>query len=268
MKNSMGILTVLLPVGRIDQFLEPAFECLIKQTFADFTCYVLCDESLKNQYMDLQLLSQNDSRFIFIFLKLGGIAFALNYGINLSTTKYIARMDADDLCPPERFEKQINFLENNVEYGIVGSRVIIIDHLGKKSNRLFKFYESDKQIRAALKYRMPLCHPGLMLRTELLFKLKGYAYGHTSEDHELFLRVVRLSDYKFYNLNDLSFYYRRHTYQLSSDIVASAAFKNIAGFLFTEFLYDKNPKYIIGMLANHPYIRSLRALYRNIKSKL
>jgi glycosyltransferase involved in cell wall biosynthesis len=267
MKNSIGILTVLLPVGKIDNFLESAFECLINQTFSEFTCFVLCDVSLENQHRDLQLLSQNDRRFIFIFLKLGGIAFALNHGINLSTTKYIARMDADDLCQLDRFEKQINFLDNNLEYGIVGSQVLMIDDLGKKINRNFNFYESDKQIRSVLKYRMPLCHPGLMFRADLLFELKGYAYGHTSEDHELFLRAARLSDYKFHNLKDLFFYYRRHAHQLSNDKVASAAFKNIAGFLFTEFLHHKNPKFIIGMLANHPSMRSLRAVYRNIKSK-
>jgi len=106
----------------------------------------------------------------------------------------------------------------------------------------------------------------LMFRSDLLLSLKGYAYGHTSEDHELFLRVARLTGYKFYNIPDLLFYYRRHTFQLSTNKVASSAFKNISGFLFTEFLYEKDPKYIFGMIASHPLMRSLRALYRKIKS--
>jgi glycosyltransferase involved in cell wall biosynthesis len=261
-------LSVLFPIGKLDQFVEPAFKCLINQTHTDFICYVLCDQSLQNQHDNLRGLCMGDERFKFIFLKLGGIAFALNYGINLSTSKYIARMDADDLCPVDRFEKQIKFLENNLEYGVVGSKVIIIDENGEKSNRNFKFYQSDKEIRSALKYRMPLCHPGLMFRGDLFFKLNGYLYGHTSEDHELFLRVIRLTDYKFHNLNDLIFYYRKHTNQLSSDKVASSAFKNISGFLFTEFLYEKNLKYIFGMFVSHPAMRSLRAFYRSIKSQI
>lgn len=261
-------LTVLLPLGKLDQFVKPAIECIINQTFTDFICYVLCDESLQNKDEYLKEVCKNDSRFIFVFLKLGGISFALNYGINLSNSKYIARMDADDLCPVDRFEKQINFLEENLEYGIVGSKVLMIDENGNKSDRKFKFFESDSEIKSALKYRMPICHPALMFRSALLFSMRGYAYGHTSEDHELFLRMVRLTNYKFYNIPDLIFYYRRHTSQLSTNKVASSAFKNISGFLFTEFLYEKNPKYLFGMIASHPSMRSLRAFYRNIKSKI
>jgi O86/O127-antigen biosynthesis beta-1,3-galactosyltransferase len=261
-------LTVLLPLGKLDQFVGPAVECIINQTYTDFICYVLCDESLSNRYEDLKEIFKNDLRFKLIFLKLGGIAFALNYGINLSTSEYIARMDADDLCPVDRFEQQINFLDENLEFGIVGSKVLMIDESGSVLNRDFKFYESNEEIRAALKYRMPLCHPGLMFRRDLLLSLKGYAYGHTSEDHELFLRVARLTGYKFYNIPDLIFYYRRHTFQLSTSKVASSAFKHISGFLFTEFLYAKNPKYILGMIACHPSMRSLRALYRKIISKI
>ena len=173
-------LTVLLPLGKLDQFVGLAIDCLINQTFTDFVCYVLCDDSLSNKLEDLKELCKNDLRFKFIFLKLGGIAFALNYGINISNSKYIARMDADDLCPPDRFEWQMNFLDKNLEYGIVGSKVLMIDESGAVLDRNFKFYESNEEIRAALKYRMPLCHPGLMFRSDLLLSLKGYAYGHTS----------------------------------------------------------------------------------------
>ena len=268
MNSPQKKLTVLLPLGKIDEFLRPAIECIINQTFTDFVCYVLCNESLRKEEEYLKEICTNDSRFKLIFIKLGGISFALNYGINLSDSEYIARMDADDLCPIDRFERQIKFLDENLDYGVVGSRVLIIDELGNKSNRDFKFYESDEDIRSALKYRMPLCHPGLMFRSELLLSLKGYAYGHTSEDHELFLRVARLTHYKFYNIKDLVFSYRKHMFQLSTDKVASAAFKNISGFLFTEFLYEKNPKYILGMIASHPTMRSLRAFIRKMKSKI
>jgi glycosyltransferase involved in cell wall biosynthesis len=260
-------LTVLLPILKIDNFVAPAIQCIINQTFADFTCYLLCSDSLKNKSEKLEELINNDYRFKIFYLKLGGISFALNFGINLTTSEYIARMDSDDLCPNDRFQKQINFLQNNINYGIVGSRVVMIDQDGVEINQKFKFYENHEKIIDALKYRMPLCHPGLMFRSELLFSLNGYAYGHTSEDHELFLRVARLTTFKFYNLPDLIFFYRRHSSQLSSDKVALSAFRNISGFLLTEFLHKKDPKYIFGMVVNHPMMRTIRLIYRKLKIK-
>ena len=74
----------------------------------------------------------DDSRFMIHELELDGINFALNYGLNLVKTKYMARMDADDYSFPTRFEKQIKFLEENPKYVMVGCRVQMVDDEDKK----------------------------------------------------------------------------------------------------------------------------------------
>ena len=177
-------------------------------------------------------------------------------------------MDGDDLSHPTRFEKQIEFLEDNPHHALVGCKVDLIDERGNKIIQEFKFYENNVNIRRALKYRMPLCHPALMFNADALLNSKGYLYGNTAEDHELYLRMARKPQYLFANLREHLFSYRRHENQLTNISLAKAAYYNISGFLFTEFMLSKNPIYLIGIFANHSLMRRARALVRNLKATL
>jgi hypothetical protein len=168
-------------------------------------------------------------------------------------------MDSDDISQPTRFEKQLNFLEENPNYVAIGCRVDLIDEFGEViDGHYFKFFKGNKKIRSALKYRMPLCHPALMFRTKTLLANSGYMYGNTSEDHELYLRMARNPDNLFENLSENLHSYRKHSNQLSGYANSFNAYVNIAGFLFTEFLRTWNPIYVIGIVANNPILRKWR----------
>ena len=210
-------------------------------------------------------LISEDTRFFLHHLNLDGISFALNYGLNLVKTKYMARMDCDDICHINRFEKQLIFLEKNHKYALVGSKVDLIDEDGKKLGQKFKFFENDKDIRRAIKYRMPLCHPAITFRTDVLLKHKGYLYGNSSEDHELFLRIARDPKNLFKNLPDNLFSYRKHENQLTDYKNARKSYYELGGFLFSEFLLTWNPLYLIGIIASHPFLRKLRYVIRKFK---
>lgn len=257
------ILSILMPIAGVDHFLPVAMESLKRQTFENYTCHILTPKLTENEIAELDVLILNDSRFVVHQLRLNGIAFALNYGLNLSNSKYIARMDGDDISHPLRFEKQIQFLEQNQKHVAVGCRVELIDQDGVRLNQKFKFYENDSEIRKALKYRMPLCHPAMIFRAETLILNKGYMYGNTAEDHELYLRIARNSSCLFKNLPDCLFSYRRHDNQLTNLKYARRAYYNISGFMFTEFMLTGNIKYIIGIIANHPLLRRVRLEFRN-----
>ena len=248
-----------MPIKGVDSFLSTSIDSLKKQTFDKFDCHILAGNLDEREMLKLDILISNDQRFKVHQLNFGGIAFALNYGLNISLmSKYIARMDGDDVSHPLRFEKQIAFLEANPSYVAVGCRVDLIDEYGTKIKKSFKFYESDTEIRRALKYRMPLCHPAMIFRTKNLLISSGYMYGNTAEDHELYLRLARNPDYLFKNLSENLFSYRRHQNQLTDIKHSRNAYCNIAGFLFTEFLLSGNPMYIIGIIANHPILRKIR----------
>lgn len=262
----MIMLTVLMPISRIDDHLSAAIESVKAQTFREFVCHILCSDLSDTEFQDLERFVDNDSRFVIHKLHLNGIAFALNFGLNLVTSKYTARMDGDDLCHPKRFAKQIDFLENNPNYCIVGCRVKLIDHNGSAVAQEFKYYQNNSEIRSALRYRMPLCHPALIFRSRILFDNKGYLYGNTAEDHELYLRVARDPECLFKNLPDHLFSYRRHEGQLTNISHAHTAFYNISGFLFTEFLRTWDVVFLLGIIANSPYMRRLRQIVRSFRS--
>jgi len=249
------MLTVLMPVRAVDEFLPIAVDSIQNQTFKDFVCHILCGQLTEGELKHLSEIVSGDDRFVLHQLHLNGIAFALNYGLNLVKTKYIARMDCDDFCHPTRFEKQLNFLEGNPNYVMVGCRVTLVDARGETMNKKFKFFEGDQEIRRALKYRMPLCHPALILRADTLFAHCGYMYGNTSEDHELYLRIARNPNNLFKNLPDHLFSYRKHGNQLTDLSNAKRCYCDIGGFLFSEFLLTWNPTYLFGIFVVHPLVR-------------
>jgi hypothetical protein len=113
---------------------------------------------------------------------------------------------------------------------------------------------------------MPLCHPAVIFRTDTLFAYKGYMYGNTSEDHELFIRIARNPNNLFENLPDYLLNYRRKKNQLTDMKNAINSFQDIGGFLFTEFLRTWNPLYLIGIVAIHPFFRKSRKLMREVKT--
>ena len=259
------MLTVLIPVLSINEFLQLSIDSVKNQTFEGFVCHVLCRKLNEEELKHIKRIISDDERFILHQLNLDGIAFSLNYGLNLVKTKYVARMDGDDICHPTRFEKQLNFLEENSNYVMVGCRVKLIDSSGEMINKNFKFFEGDKEIRKALKYRMPLCHPAMIFRTDTLFVHRGYMYGSTAEDHELYLRIARNPNHLFKNLPEHLFSYRRHRNQLTDMSNAKIAYCNIGGFMFTEFLLTWNPIYLIGVFANHPSMRNIRQIINKLK---
>ena len=256
------MLTVLMPVAAVDEFLPIAVDSIKNQTFKDFVCHILCGQLTEDELKRLNGFVSGDDRFVLHHLHLNGITFALNYGLNLVKTKYVARMDSDDISHPARFEKQLTFLEGNTNYVAVGCRVTLVDTCGETVNQKFKFFENNQEIRRALKYRMPLCHPAMIFRTDTLFAHRGYMYGNTAEDHELFLRIARNPNNLLKNLPDQLFSYRRHTNQLTDMNNAKKAYCNIGGFMFTELLLTWHPAYLLGIVASHPLLRKFRAFLR------
>jgi glycosyltransferase involved in cell wall biosynthesis len=261
------MLTVLMPVASVNKFFEISVCSIKNQTYKDFVCHIICKKLDSESLKHINSVIGDDSRFMIHELELDGINFALNYGLNLVKTKYMARMDADDYSFPTRFEKQIKFLEENPKYVMVGCRVQMVDDEDKKIIQQFKFFQGNKKIRRALKYRMPLCHPAVMFRTSTLFENNGYMYGNTSEDHELYIRIARNPENLFENIPEHLFNYRRNRYQLTDMRNAWESYTDIGGFLFTEFLRTWNPFYLVGMIAVHPFCRNFRKLSRDIKGK-
>jgi len=257
------ILSVVMPVGRVDDFFFETLTSVQAQTFKDFELIVVCDTNIFDKVSDLLKSECYSFNYKIIHTTLRGVAFAANLGIAASSGKYIARWDSDDLCDPNRFSRQLEAFSSDPRLGVVGTRVLIVDEKGEPSQfQKFKYYESNKAIRRALKYRQPLLHSALMFRADIIFSNNGYLYGLTSEDHEFFIRIARDRDVIFKNLPNVITYYRRHSAQLTDISHHKNAFYEISAFMFSEFLRTLNPLYLIGMGVNFPPLRNLRYRYR------
>lgn len=257
-----------MPVSRIDKFFPVTLKSVNEQTFKDFELIVVCDVRLAEEIRCLLNTFSFKSRVI--GTNLSGVSFAANLGISLATGEYIARWDSDDICDANRFDIQVKELSITEKLHVVGTAVDLIDENGLIiTNQKFKFYESNEQIRSALRYRCPLLHSSLMFKREVIFKNKGYLYGHTSEDHELFIRIARDPNIIFKNLSNSKTYYRRHLGQLS-DIRSNKqfAFYEISAFLLAEFLRTKHIMYLVGVIAVIPVFRQARADIRRFKSTI
>ena len=257
--------SIIMPLARVDGFVRKSLTSVFEQTYQDYELIIVCPDEIADTARNEIIFSGLERKTRIITTPLGGITFALNLGIVASSGKYIARWDSDDLCEKDRLMLQAEYLNKNPEVAVLGTRVVIIDENDRPVlNHHVKFFEFDRDIRRALKYRQPLLHSVLMLRREVLFNVKGYLYGHTSEDHEMFIRIARDKKIKFYNLPNVITLYRRHSNQLSDFSRSKINFAEVSGFLFCEFLLTKDFAYLLGIIANHPFLRSFRRFWRNL----
>lgn len=261
--TSSPLVSVLLPISRLDEYFEIALSSTLTQGLRDIEVLVLANGVTNSEYARLVEICSFDTRVILHRLNVRGLMFALNYGIEFSRSDFIARMDADDVSFPDRFEKQLNFLLKNINVGVVGGRVQLIDAAGNVLNRPYRFFETHEEIIGVLPYRNPLCHPGLMFRKSALLKVWGYRFGFMSEDHEMFIRMMN-AGVMFHNLDDLVLSYRRHDAQITSPERAKSHFAEISAFMWIHFCNTKRFAFLLGAIAVYPPIRKARNTISNL----
>jgi glycosyltransferase involved in cell wall biosynthesis len=206
------LVSVLMPVYNGEKYLNEAIESILNQTYANFEFIILNDGSTDDS--EAIILSYDDSRIVYIknpdnykLIK------TLNIGFSMTKGKYIARMDADDISHPERFAKQVQFLEFNEDYGLVGSGVNLLNG----ENKCQLLYHTDHaSLKFALAFYCPFIHPSVMLRKELVKGMDAVFdsnYVH-AEDYELWTRLSFIT--KMANLPEYLLDYRIHDAQISS----------------------------------------------------
>ena len=165
---SNPLISVIMPVYNGEKFLKEAVESIFGQTLADFELIAIDDGSTDGSRAILEEYSHRDKRMIFSTLpKNQGVAVASNQGLKKARGKYIARMDADDISLPERFEKQAAFLEAHTEIDIIGSASSLIDDRGHKIGLLSAPLD-DLAIRWKGCFSSPLIPATIMFRRSVI----------------------------------------------------------------------------------------------------
>ncbi|MFL9484389.1 glycosyltransferase family 2 protein [Chitinophagaceae bacterium LWZ2-11] len=189
-------ISVLMPAYNAGPYIAEAIDSVLNQTFPNFELVIINDGSTDNT--EEVIRSFNDERIILINQKNTGVAEALNTGLKFAKGKYIARFDSDDVCLPQRLEKQLAYLENNPAYVITGSDAIYISEQGDYLCNFSCPEHSDAAIKQKLYSICPFTHSAVMYRKEAVIHCGGYsALAHNMEDYLLWVQLSKLG--KFYN---------------------------------------------------------------------
>jgi len=190
-------LSVAMSVYNGERFLAPAIESVLAQTFGDFE-FLILDDGSKDATPDiLREYAEADSRIRPIIRENRGLVDSLNQLLAESRAPLVARMDADDICHPERFAHQVAFLGANPDHGVVGSWSEDID----ENDQQWPIEGADHPVTYAdflhnIRFGGPLLvHPGVMYRRELVREQGGYhkAFLHC-EDLDLWLRHMSAAE--------------------------------------------------------------------------
>jgi len=199
-------ISVILPVYNADKYLHAALNSLKKQTFRDFEVLMINDGSTDSSLQILQEMEKSDSRFRVVHLPQNrGIVGALNVGIELARGNYIARMDADDISLPDRFEKQMQYIRNHQDVFILGTGLSYIDENGERLG-IDRF--SDFEIPVLT--QTPILHATVIIRRHPVFT-SGLRYRkefNYAEDYCLWLEALKM--WKADALNEVLYLYRNY----------------------------------------------------------
>ena len=192
------------------EILKLAIESILNQSYKDFE-FIICEDGSKDGTYELvRMLTNHDKRVILLKNKKNkGLAYSLNKCIKISKGSYIARMDADDISERYRLEKQVNFLDNHLEYAMVGCNLLLINDKGIWSKRIL----IEKPTPKSFLFTSPFCHPAIIIRKDVLSKVNNYRVEkitRRAEDYDLFMRMYA-KGYKGYNMQEFLYQFREDT---------------------------------------------------------
>ncbi|HAA12035.1 MAG TPA: glycosyl transferase family 2 [Cytophagales bacterium] len=191
----MSRVSVLLSVRNGADTLPRALDSILAQTFTDWRAVIVNDGSTDDTLSVLETYQKQDARFGVLDRPAEGLVAALNAGLSHCTGEFIARMDADDYCYPERLARQLAFLYEHPEIDIVSSRVRHVgDPIAQQGyaehvawlNTLI----SHKQHSQQRFVDQPLANPSATLRQAVFNSVGSYRSGDFPEDYEFWLRCL------------------------------------------------------------------------------
>ncbi len=191
---SNPMVSVLLPVWNAEDTLRDAVSSILRQNYASFNLIVIDDGSTDGTGAVLERLRETAPRLVTVrHPRNRGIVAALESGLSVSSGKYIARMDADDVSLPDRLRLQAAYLDRHAQVGVVSS---LVEFGGDDSRHAgyagyvdwINSLVTPEQIALNRFVESPIAHPSVMFRRELIERHGGYRDGSFPEDYDLWLR--------------------------------------------------------------------------------
>lgn len=213
MQNSNSLVSVILPVYNAQDYLKESIDCILNQTYTNFEFIIINDGSTDNS--ENIVLSYSDPRIKYYYQENKGLGATLNIGLDLCKGKYIARQDQDDISHIDRFKKEVEYLDENPNVLLLGTRAKIF-----KDNSDYVDYHTHATNPADLKFDLlfdnPFVHSSVMFRKTAIEKIGNYnSDRNLYEDFDLWSRFSQEGDVA--NLPEVLVEYRVHDKGLSKN---------------------------------------------------
>ena len=198
--------TVMMTVYNGMPYLPEAVDSIFDQTLQDFQFIIINDGSTDGSQNYLTRLE--DPRVHVIYQENRGRGAALNEGLKICDTEFLALMDADDIALPTRLETQLIYLRTHSRIGLVGTQIAYIGVNGRKGFSPPLPYEHADIYGDLFRMRYSFCHGSMMCRTRILKDIGGYRFQSTGEDVDIFLRMGEAA--RLANLDKVLYLVRIH----------------------------------------------------------
>ncbi|QSV56226.1 MAG: glycosyltransferase [Dolichospermum sp. UKL201] len=210
-------ITVVMPVYNGEKYLDTAIKSILNQTFTNFELVIVDDAStdssvkIINSYQDERIkLIQNNINL--------GIPTTRNKCLQASSGEYIAVLDCDDYAYPSRLAEQFEFMENNPDFGMVGSWVELMDDHDNLTGEVWNEEEPDQKIPCRLLFHNYFAHSAVLMRRSAInaVEINGEVYRKdypNAQDYDLWVRISK--KFKVWNLPKVLIKYRVHSHCIS-----------------------------------------------------
>lgn len=212
MKKQNELISVIMAVYNGEEYLKPAIQSVLDQTYKNFEFIIVNDASTDNTVNIIE--SFRDERICLVHNEKNlRLAASLNKAIAMAKGKYLLRMDADDICFPDRFEKQVAYMDKHPEIGIAFGSVLKFS-----GDTVLKEIDSNEKkpeyIRATMLFFNTVYHPNVIMRREVCQEYKYREEYTVAEDMDLWLRAGE--KYRIANMNKHTLLYRIHSKQVTT----------------------------------------------------
>lgn len=200
--------SIIMPCYNSEKYIEKAIQSVLEQTYRNFELIIIDDDSTDKTWEIIEQYAKKDFRVICTKKDENekGISKSMNKGIEMARGKYITRMDSDDIIIPEKILRQVQFLDENEEYGICSVNIAMMDNLGNVYNENV-YPEQKVPSEWTFLWTNPVPNAPCMYRTSII---KGnnitFSNLRTAEDYDFLEKLITKT--KVYMINLPLYYYR------------------------------------------------------------
>lgn len=200
--------SIIMPCYNSEKYIEKAIQSVLEQTYRNFELIIIDDDSTDKTWEIIEQYAKKDFRVICTRKSENekGISKSMNKGIEMARGKYITRMDSDDIIIPKKILRQVQFLDENEEYGICSVNIAMMDNLGNIYNENV-YPEQKVPSEWTFLWTNPVPNAPCMYRTSII---KGnnitFSNLRTAEDYDFLEKLITKT--KVYMINLPLYYYR------------------------------------------------------------